>query len=53
MKVTTAILSLLPAALAADTCVTRNSCAGCDPIADVRFVQSSGEQVATAAAGQP
>jgi len=49
MKLTTAILSLLPAALAADTCVLYCGCAGCSNVARVNFVQSNGEQVATAA----
>jgi len=49
MKVTAPILSLLPAALAADTCVSFNGCPGCRQVAWLNFVQSSGEQVATAA----
>ena len=49
MKFTTAILSLLPAALAADPCVVYCGCAGCREVAWVYFVQSNGEQVATAA----
>ncbi|KAH8896160.1 hypothetical protein GQ53DRAFT_819297 [Thozetella sp. PMI_491] len=49
MKAITAILALLPAALAADTCVAECGCAGCGQVASVSFVQDGDEQVATAA----
>ncbi|TRX90432.1 hypothetical protein FHL15_008601 [Xylaria flabelliformis] len=51
MKAATAILSilsLLPAALAADTCVAECGCAGCGQVASAGFVQSGDAQVATA-----
>ncbi|KAI3331180.1 hypothetical protein F4824DRAFT_297023 [Ustulina deusta] len=48
MKLTTAILALLPAALAVDTCVSECGCAGCGQVASVSFVQSGDALVATA-----
>ncbi|KAI1745733.1 hypothetical protein F4680DRAFT_403090 [Xylaria scruposa] len=51
MKAATAILSilsLLPAALAADTCVAECGCAGCGQVASASFVQSGDAQVASA-----
>ncbi|KAF2967263.1 hypothetical protein GQX73_g6317 [Xylaria multiplex] len=49
MKLAVAVLSLLPAALAVDTCVVECGCAGCGQVASVSFVQSGNAQVATAA----
>lgn len=49
MKKITAILALLPAALAVDTCVAECGCAGCGQVAWVSFAQSGDAQVATAA----
>ncbi|GAW14134.1 hypothetical protein ANO14919_035280 [Xylariales sp. No.14919] len=48
MKAIAAILSLLPAALAADTCAAECGCAGCGQVASASFVQSGSSQVATA-----
>jgi len=48
MKFFLAILSLLPAALAVDTCVAESGCAGCGQVASASFVQSGNKQVATA-----
>ncbi|KAI0403830.1 hypothetical protein F4802DRAFT_598659 [Xylaria palmicola] len=48
MKVATAILALLPAALAGYTCVAECGCAGCGTVASVKFEQKGNAQVATA-----
>jgi hypothetical protein len=49
MKSFLAILSLVSAALATDTCVAEAGCAGCGQVASASFVQSGSKQVATAA----
>ncbi|KAI1122409.1 hypothetical protein F5Y10DRAFT_75624 [Nemania abortiva] len=49
MKIATALLALLPAALAADTCVAECGCAGCGQVASTSFVKSGNKEVATAA----
>lgn len=48
MKSLLAILSLIPASLAIDTCVAESGCAGCGQVASASFVQSGNEQVASA-----